>query len=126
MHYNLPPWSISILPDCRNAVFNTAKVCTKSLRFESIFLWYSGITIMLPRTQFYTPSVSSSMVFNNLKLYKATKFIFSSVRLECKHLRCKCCQQILICSHGRDLRRTFLLLMTALQLQSLLLVSWNR
>lgn len=25
-HYNLPPWSISILPDCRNAVFNTAKV----------------------------------------------------------------------------------------------------
>ncbi|KAE8709509.1 Beta-galactosidase 5 [Hibiscus syriacus] len=23
--YNLPPWSISILPDCRNAVFNTAK-----------------------------------------------------------------------------------------------------
>ncbi|KAE8707112.1 Beta-galactosidase 5 [Hibiscus syriacus] len=25
MHYNLPPWSISILPDCRNAVFNTAK-----------------------------------------------------------------------------------------------------
>ncbi|KAF8405296.1 hypothetical protein HHK36_010198 [Tetracentron sinense] len=26
MHYNLPPWSISILPDCRNVVFNTAKV----------------------------------------------------------------------------------------------------
>lgn len=26
VHYNLPPWSISILPDCRNAVFNTAKV----------------------------------------------------------------------------------------------------
>lgn len=26
-HYNLPPWSISILPDCRNVVFNTAKVC---------------------------------------------------------------------------------------------------
>ncbi|RWW08330.1 hypothetical protein GW17_00028244 [Ensete ventricosum] len=25
MHYNLPPWSISILPDCRNVVFNTAK-----------------------------------------------------------------------------------------------------
>ncbi|XP_004146490.1 beta-galactosidase 3 [Cucumis sativus] len=25
-HYNLPPWSISILPDCKNAVFNTAKV----------------------------------------------------------------------------------------------------
>lgn len=26
MHYSLPPWSISILPDCRNVVFNTAKV----------------------------------------------------------------------------------------------------
>ncbi|GAA0142736.1 galactosidase [Lithospermum erythrorhizon] len=25
-HYNLPPWSISILPDCRNVVFNTANV----------------------------------------------------------------------------------------------------
>ncbi|XP_061991633.1 beta-galactosidase 9 isoform X2 [Rosa rugosa] len=24
--YNLPPWSVSILPDCRNVVFNTAKV----------------------------------------------------------------------------------------------------
>uniref|UniRef100_A0A1D1ZA64 beta-galactosidase n=1 Tax=Anthurium amnicola TaxID=1678845 RepID=A0A1D1ZA64_9ARAE len=35
MHYNLPPWSISILPDCRNVVFNTAKVrgakCLKSI-----------------------------------------------------------------------------------------------
>lgn len=25
-HYNVPPWSISVLPDCRNVVFNTAKV----------------------------------------------------------------------------------------------------
>jgi Beta-sandwich domain in beta galactosidase len=25
-NYNLPPWSISILPDCTNVVFNTAKV----------------------------------------------------------------------------------------------------
>lgn len=24
--YILPPWSVSILPDCRNVVFNTAKV----------------------------------------------------------------------------------------------------
>ncbi|KAK6115296.1 hypothetical protein DH2020_007565 [Rehmannia glutinosa] len=28
MHYNLPPWSVSILPDCRNVVFNTAKDTT--------------------------------------------------------------------------------------------------
>ncbi|XP_065867810.1 beta-galactosidase 3-like [Euphorbia lathyris] len=26
MHYTLPPWSISILPDCKNVVFNTAQV----------------------------------------------------------------------------------------------------
>ncbi|XP_078432092.1 beta-galactosidase-like [Wolffia australiana] len=26
LQYVLPPWSISILPDCKNAVFNTAKV----------------------------------------------------------------------------------------------------
>lgn len=24
--YSLPPWSVSILPDCRNVAFNTAKV----------------------------------------------------------------------------------------------------
>ena len=24
--YTLPPWSVSILPDCKNTVFNTAKV----------------------------------------------------------------------------------------------------
>ena len=29
-HYNLPPWSISILPDCTNVVFNTAKVTQQS------------------------------------------------------------------------------------------------
>ncbi|CAA7402940.1 unnamed protein product [Spirodela intermedia] len=26
LHYDLPPWSISILPDCKTAVFNTARV----------------------------------------------------------------------------------------------------
>ncbi|XP_050232309.1 beta-galactosidase 3-like isoform X2 [Mercurialis annua] len=26
MRYNVPPWSISILPDCKNVVYNTAKV----------------------------------------------------------------------------------------------------
>lgn len=25
-NYSLPPWSISILPDCKNVVFNTATV----------------------------------------------------------------------------------------------------
>ncbi|KAJ9703598.1 hypothetical protein PVL29_005077 [Vitis rotundifolia] len=36
MHYNLPPWSISILPDCRNVVFNTAKVGVQTAHMEML------------------------------------------------------------------------------------------
>nr|QSM07469.1 beta-galactosidase 3 [Ipomoea batatas] len=36
MHYNLPPWSISILPDCRNVVFNTAKVGAQTSQMEML------------------------------------------------------------------------------------------
>ncbi|XP_043709682.1 beta-galactosidase 3-like [Telopea speciosissima] len=36
MHYNLPPWSISILPDCRNAVFNTAKVGAQTSQMQML------------------------------------------------------------------------------------------
>ncbi|GMP44859.1 hypothetical protein CsSME_00013613 [Camellia sinensis var. sinensis] len=45
MHYDLPPWSISILPDCRNVAFNTAKVGapTSSLKMlptnSMLFSW---------------------------------------------------------------------------------------
>ncbi|XP_020520007.1 beta-galactosidase 3 isoform X2 [Amborella trichopoda] len=34
VHYNLPPWSISILPDCRNVVFNTAKIGVQTSQME--------------------------------------------------------------------------------------------
>ncbi|CAL9084947.1 unnamed protein product [Musa textilis] len=34
MHYNLPPWSISILPDCRNVVFNTAKIGVQTSQMQ--------------------------------------------------------------------------------------------
>ncbi|EEF52642.1 beta-galactosidase 5 [Ricinus communis] len=36
MHYDLPPWSISILPDCRNVVFNTARVGAQTLRMQML------------------------------------------------------------------------------------------
>ncbi|KAG6603934.1 Beta-galactosidase 3, partial [Cucurbita argyrosperma subsp. sororia] len=36
MHYNLPPWSISVLPDCRNVVFNTAKVGVQTSQLEML------------------------------------------------------------------------------------------
>ncbi|KDO65274.1 hypothetical protein CISIN_1g002867mg [Citrus sinensis] len=33
-HYNLPPWSISILPDCKNTVYNTARVGHQSTQMK--------------------------------------------------------------------------------------------
>uniref|UniRef100_M8BJ62 beta-galactosidase n=1 Tax=Aegilops tauschii TaxID=37682 RepID=M8BJ62_AEGTA len=36
--YNLPPWSVSILPDCENVAFNTARVGAQT----SIFTFESG------------------------------------------------------------------------------------
>ncbi|XP_042983873.1 beta-galactosidase 3-like isoform X2 [Carya illinoinensis] len=35
-HYNLPPWSISILPDCENVVFNTAKVGVQTSQVQML------------------------------------------------------------------------------------------
>ncbi|OWM76564.1 hypothetical protein CDL15_Pgr005528 [Punica granatum] len=34
MHYNLPPWSISILPDCKNTVSNTARMGAQTARMK--------------------------------------------------------------------------------------------
>ncbi|XP_015892444.3 beta-galactosidase 5-like [Ziziphus jujuba] len=36
MSYKLPPWSISILPDCKNAVFNTAKVRVQTSKLQML------------------------------------------------------------------------------------------
>uniref|UniRef100_A0A5B6ZDD3 Beta-galactosidase n=1 Tax=Davidia involucrata TaxID=16924 RepID=A0A5B6ZDD3_DAVIN len=36
IHYDLPPWSISILPDCKNVVFNTAKVGVQTSRMQML------------------------------------------------------------------------------------------
>ncbi|RZC52882.1 hypothetical protein C5167_021309 [Papaver somniferum] len=46
LKYYLPPWSISILPDCKNTVFNTARVgaqssVAKMTRESSGFAWQS-------------------------------------------------------------------------------------
>ena len=37
--YHLPAWSVSILPDCKSVVFNTAKVCLQQLFFITTFLY---------------------------------------------------------------------------------------
>ncbi|XP_058729345.1 beta-galactosidase-like [Vicia villosa] len=43
--YDLPPWSITILPDCKTAIFNTAKVGVQSpmkmIPLKSAFNWQS-------------------------------------------------------------------------------------
>ncbi|XVF67768.1 hypothetical protein PTKIN_Ptkin10aG0148700 [Pterospermum kingtungense] len=36
MHYDLPRWSISILPDCQNVVYNTAKVGIKTSQVQML------------------------------------------------------------------------------------------
>ncbi|KAL1569514.1 Beta-galactosidase 3 [Salvia divinorum] len=36
MHYSLPPWSISILPDCKTVAFNTAKVGVQTSRLDML------------------------------------------------------------------------------------------
>ncbi|KAK9287542.1 hypothetical protein L1049_015963 [Liquidambar formosana] len=35
-HYNLPPWSVSILPDCKNVVFNTANVGVQTTQMQML------------------------------------------------------------------------------------------
>ncbi|KAL8141206.1 hypothetical protein V2J09_007227 [Rumex salicifolius] len=35
-HYDLPAWSISILPDCKNVVFNTAKVGVQTSQLQML------------------------------------------------------------------------------------------
>ncbi|KMZ72883.1 Beta-galactosidase, family GH35 [Zostera marina] len=35
-HHTLPPWSISILPDCKNVVFNTAKVGVQTSQMQMV------------------------------------------------------------------------------------------
>lgn len=40
--YDLPPWSVSILPDCKSAVFNTAKVRQDSNHLDKTFLCLYG------------------------------------------------------------------------------------
>ncbi|XP_057500514.1 beta-galactosidase-like [Actinidia eriantha] len=34
MQYDLPPWSVSILPDCKNSVFNTARISSQSSQMK--------------------------------------------------------------------------------------------
>uniref|UniRef100_A0A0D3FE80 beta-galactosidase n=2 Tax=Oryza TaxID=4527 RepID=A0A0D3FE80_9ORYZ len=43
-NYSLPPWSISILPDCKNVVFNTATVGVQTNQMQ---MWADGASSMM-------------------------------------------------------------------------------
>ncbi|XP_044478740.1 beta-galactosidase 9-like isoform X1 [Mangifera indica] len=58
--YTLPPWSVSILPNCRNTVFNTAKVTTQtSIKTAEFSLPHSRDLSILQK--FVTSSEGSSV-----------------------------------------------------------------
>ncbi|KAK9287776.1 hypothetical protein L1049_016216 [Liquidambar formosana] len=60
--YTLPPWSVSILPDCRKTAFNTAKVgaqtSIKTVEFDLPIV--PNISVPRPIIQNEVPSVSKS------------------------------------------------------------------
>ncbi|XBI69724.1 hypothetical protein VPH35_064368 [Triticum aestivum] len=43
-HYSLPPWSISILPDCKTVVYNTATVGVQTSQMQ---MWSDGASSMM-------------------------------------------------------------------------------
>ena len=77
-NYNLPPWSISILPDCKNVVFNSATVS-----FTCIFVSVRPIVLFLHFTPFIPQQLYDTWLIW-LKLFLC--------RLVFRHLKCKCGQ----------------------------------
>lgn len=102
MHYNLPPWSISILPDCRNVVFNTARVSTVLVSSQSMS---EGKATHCRVACFMHCSFGP----------RTDTLLLSTKRWELKLHRCKCCLPIPNCSHGRLTMKIFLLWMIVQQ-----------
>ncbi|KAG0456769.1 hypothetical protein HPP92_024557 [Vanilla planifolia] len=65
MHYNLPPWSISILPDCRNVVFNTAKVGVQTSQMQMLA---SNTELMWERYDEEVASLSDNSMLTTIGL----------------------------------------------------------
>ena len=58
MHYNLPPWSISILPDCKNTVYNTARVRKKA--FDTL-CWISLVMVVSTRDLLWSEHIHATL-----------------------------------------------------------------
>jgi len=64
-HYTLPPWSTSILPDCKDVAFNTAQVCKFlssffiffyikfSITFDNILNFLHRLELKRPKWRWY-------------------------------------------------------------------------
>lgn len=69
--YHLPPWSVSILPDCRNTAFNTAKVCRRLYGTGTEALLdtcrlYSSLCVMQPLWTLITHTILMSLFLSFL------------------------------------------------------------
>ncbi|KAK0593373.1 hypothetical protein LWI29_035562 [Acer saccharum] len=70
-HYNLPPWSISILPDCKNTVYNTARAGTQSSQMKiSPVPLHGGFS-----WQAYNEADSSFTMYGLLEQINTTKML---------------------------------------------------
>ncbi|KAG6428174.1 hypothetical protein SASPL_112424 [Salvia splendens] len=56
-HYKLPPWSISILPDCTNVVFNSAKVGAQTSRYQMVETYREDTTALEDGSAFTAPAL---------------------------------------------------------------------
>ena len=91
MHYDLPRWSISILPDCQNVVFNTAKVSEMTIVWDSILEGQHSVSFRF-----------------HLMWWDDKPDTISLSRLELKHLKCKCCRQMWSCNPGRHSMKMYI------------------
>lgn len=64
--YDLPPWSVSILPDCKSVIFNTAKVRKDSNHLDKTFLCSYGYANVTFKT-------IQNLKFNCLNIFSLVK-----------------------------------------------------
>lgn len=128
-HYDLPPWSISILPDCKNVAFNTAKVSTAD---NTHYLrWNPAMQDKVSSVFFYRKyiSINSLCCTSSIHIVYSQKFPLSLIlcfwtklfvciiimskccrsfgRLELRHRKHKCCPRMWIWIRGKHSAKTF-------------------
>ena len=69
--YTIPPWSVSILPDCRNTVFNTAKV-----GLSKEYVLQNNFCIILICASWHPSGEKNSSSLMSLTLYDIYTIIF--------------------------------------------------